>query len=90
MSPVESTAPARREDVHVREIDGELVILDSRNERMHSLNAVAAFIFEQVDGRRSEADIWHEVVAYFEVSPDVAEKDTRQCLVQLKELGLVI
>ena len=89
MSPAESIAPARRGDVHARQIDGELVILDSRNERMHSLNAVAAFIFEQIDGRRSEAEIWQELVACFEVSPDVAERDTRQCLLQLRELGLV-
>ena len=89
MSPAESIAPARRGDVHARQIDGELVILDSRNERMHSLNAVAAFIFEQIDGRRTEAEIWCEVVASFEVSPDVAERDTLQCLAQLRELGLV-
>lgn len=90
MSQADSRVPVRREDVHIREIEGELVILDSRNERMHSLNPAAAFIFERIDGRRSEADIWREVVDGFEVAPDVAEKDTRQCLAQLKDLGLVV
>ena len=82
-------APRRRDGLQVREIDGESVVLDTRNERMHNLNATAAFIFESVDGVRSVEQIWSELAESFEISLEIAERDTRNLLSQLRDLQLV-
>jgi hypothetical protein len=81
--------PRKRESLHVREIDGELVVLDPENERMHTLNPTAAFIFDAVDGQRTREEIWKRVAAHFEIDPDTAERDTREVLRQFSELELI-
>ena len=81
--------PRKRESLHVRDIEGETVVLDPENERMHTLNPTAAFIFDAVDGERTIEDIWKHVAAYFEIDPDVAERDTREVMRQFGELNLV-
>lgn len=81
--------PRKRDRLHVREIDGELVVLDPENERMHTLNPTAAFIFEAVDGQRTLEEIWKRVAAHFEIDAETAERDTREVLRQFSELGLV-
>jgi len=79
----------KRSGLQARRIDGETVILDSANERMHCLNATAAFIFEAVDGRRSVQQIWEELAESYQVSPQVAERDTLSLLEQLRDLGII-
>lgn len=81
--------PRRREGLHVREIDGETVILDLENERMHNLNVTAAFIFEEIDGSRTEKEIWEELASSFEIPLETAERDTRALLLQFRGLGLI-
>lgn len=82
-------APRRRPGLQVREIDGETVILDPAQEAMHSLNATAAFIFEAVDGQRSTAEICTELAESFQVPLEVAARDTRALLEQLRDLKLL-
>ena len=81
--------PRKGESLHVRDIEGETVVLDPENERMHTLNPTAAFIFEAVDGERTIEEIWKHVAAYFEIDPEIAERDTRAALRQFSELQLV-
>jgi len=81
--------PRRRDGLHVRDVDGETVILDIENQRMHNLNVTAAFIFDGIDGRRTEKEISEELASAFEIPIDVAERDTRALLVQFRELGLL-
>ena len=81
--------PRRRDGLHVRDVDGETVILDLENQRMHNLNVTAAFIFDGIDGRRTEKEISEELASAFEIPIDVAERDTRALLVQFRELGLL-
>ena len=81
--------PRRREGLHVREIDGETVILDLENQRMHNLNMTAAFIFDGIDGCRTESEIWEELATCFEIPLETAERDTRALLFQFRELGLL-
>jgi hypothetical protein len=90
MDPHRSAGPPRkREGLHVREIDGETVILDREGGLMHNLNATAAFVLGAIDGRRSEKEIWEALAESFEVSLETAEKDTRALLVQFHELGIL-
>lgn len=73
----------------MREIDGETVILDQENERMHSLNATAAFIFEEIDGHRSLKEICEDLAACFEITIERAAEDTQALVAQLRELKLL-
>ena len=91
MPPAESAlgVPRRKDGLHVREIDGETVILDAAGERMHTLNTTAAFIFASIDGRRTVKDIAEEVARNFEVDAALAESDTRDVVRRFAEEGLV-
>jgi hypothetical protein len=81
--------PRLREDLCVREIDGEAVVLDRKHERMHSFNLTAACIVQAIDGRRSAEDISRVLCERFEVEADAALHDTRQVIEQLGQLGLL-
>jgi hypothetical protein len=48
---------ARQSDLHVEEVGDDLVVYDHRTQAAHSLNAAAAYVWEQCDGARSAADI---------------------------------
>ena len=81
--------PSKREGLHVREIDGETVILDPSGGRMHNLNITAAFIFNEVDGQRTVEEISGAVANAFEIPVETAEKDPKLLLSELKSLGLL-
>jgi hypothetical protein len=87
--PNTSEVLKRRDGLHVREIDGETVILDQDKEQMHSLNPTAAFIFEEIDGRRTVDEICRALADSFNVSLEVAARDTRALVDQLRKLDLI-
>lgn len=82
--------PRRKEGLHVRELEGQTVVLDAEGERMHTLNQTAAFIFESIDGKRTVEEISHELAEAFDVSADVASEDTRKAVRQFEELRIVV
>jgi hypothetical protein len=47
----------RQEGLIVRELDGEILIYDSKNNRAHCLNQTAALVWKQCDGRKTAIDI---------------------------------
>jgi hypothetical protein len=48
---------ARQSDLHFEEVGDDLVVYDHRTQAAHSLNAAAAYVWEQCDGTRSAAEI---------------------------------
>ena len=66
------------------------MILDPVQSRLHNLNVTAAFIFNEVDGRRTAQEIGRELSERFDVPLDTAEKDTVSLLEKLRLVGLVI
>jgi len=56
---------------------------------MHNLNATAAFVLGAMDGRRSEKEIWEALAEAFDVSLEIAEKDTRALIAQFRELRIL-
>ena len=81
--------PRRRPDVVARVVDGELVVLDHRRNRVHQLNATARSIWDVCDGTRSPADIVGVVRAEFPDAPDSVVDDVHAALAQLREVGLL-
>jgi hypothetical protein len=56
---------------------------------IYTLNGVGAFIWELIDGERSLVDIQDEMVEEFEVSSEEAERDLRDFVYDLHELGAI-
>jgi hypothetical protein len=71
----------RREGLIVETLGDELLVYDSETGRAHSLNAVAAAVWEACDGVRSPAAIAEAVGAI--------EDDVWRALTQLDERGLL-
>lgn len=82
--------PRKKDGLHVREIEGQTVILDPGTNQMHTLNATAAFIFEAVDGARGVQEISRDLIERFEVDPGVAEADAARIIEKLTELQLLV
>lgn len=67
--------PARSPAVYTVEIDGEAVLLDEDERRLHHLNATAALVWQCIDGIASVAELAVEIsdeldVPYSEVLHD--------------------
>src|SRR3954453_914393 len=71
----------RREGLIVETLDEELLVYDSESTRAHSLNRVAAAVWEMSDGERDAVGIAEGVGA--------SEDDVWRALSQLEERGLL-
>ena len=78
-----------------RTIGGECVLVPLAErgadlDSIFNLNRVAAFIWEQLDGKRTAADLVAAVVARFEVERERAEADTLELLETLQEIRAIV
>src|SRR4051794_40910888 len=78
---MEQLPQGRREGLVVEKLDDELLVYDSERARAHSLNAVAAAVWELSDGERGAASI--------AAAAGVAEDDVWRALSQLEERRLL-
>ena len=86
---MESIGPRRREDLRTRQLGGEAIVLDRRQNQVHQLNSTARFVWTRLDGRMSVEGIADELIAEFGIDRETAERDLAQVLRQLAELGLL-
>jgi hypothetical protein len=56
---------------------------------IYNLNEVAAFIWEQLDGKKTLLDIRNMIIEEFEVSPKEAEEDLAEFVSELKEIEAI-
>ena len=82
--------PKRRSDLLVRSVEGDVVVLDRRDEKIHQLNATAAFIWECCDGKHSVVDIAKRLAEQFKVDLGVVEGDVAGAVLKLRDLGLLV
>jgi len=81
--------------VVTREIAGEMLLVPVRGElaqlqRLFSLNAVGAFIWQALDGNRDLAAIHHDLVERFEVTEDEARRDLAEYVESLRDAGVIV
>ena len=81
--------PVRHEDVHGTVLDGECVLLNLSTGRYYTLNAVGAFVWEHCTGTRSLAHILSCIAEHFDVTPNRAQSDGLDLVVQLCQEGLI-
>ena len=73
----------------VREVDGELLVLDTRANRIHQLNSTASLIWRRLrEGREPDA-IAAELAVEFDVDAVTALRDVTETLSQFRALELL-
>ena len=81
--------PRVREDLQYRELEDGGVLYDTAAERIHTLNATAAYIWNCCDGSHSLVDIAAELQRSLTIVPTTALQDVRQTISQFEQEGLL-
>lgn len=87
--PTEEDCPKRRSDLSVRLVDGETVVLDRREGRIHQFNHTASFIWEQCNGTQTIETIATQLTKAFAVDIETAAKDVKTVIAQFRQLHLL-
>jgi hypothetical protein len=93
MSVTEADIYRVSDEVVVREIEGEIIIvplsggLGDMEDALYSLNETGRSIWMRLDGQRSVSDIVSELTAEFEADHDEIEADVVGLLTELKSRG---
>jgi hypothetical protein len=78
-----------RADLGIEQIDGDLLILDKQNQKIHQLNSTASFIWAGLDEGQETVGIAEHIVELFGVSPETALRDVNGALQQFCALNLL-
>jgi hypothetical protein len=81
--------PKIRPNVTVQHVDDEILVLDLRSERIHQLNATAAWIFTQCNGKNSIESITRDFAEYFSLDPETAASDVASTIEQLNQVMVI-
>ncbi|HEY6263462.1 MAG TPA: PqqD family protein [Candidatus Acidoferrum sp.] len=73
-----------------REIDEATVIISPTDSVMHELNDTGSFLWKNIDGQRSAAELAELLAESYEVTPDVALNDTQALLEEMATRKLVV
>ncbi|PYU66534.1 MAG: hypothetical protein DMG49_21895 [Acidobacteria bacterium] len=73
-----------------REIDDETVIISPHDSVMHELNDTGSFLWKNIDGKKSAAELAVLLVENYEVTPDIALSDTQALLEEMSSRKLVV
>lgn len=81
--------PARRQGVIEETLDGQVLLYDTRTDRMHRLNETALLIWRHCDGTTSHRDIAASLTTTFEVDFETALDHVEETALVLAEAGLL-
>ena len=73
-----------------REIDDETVIISPNDSVMHELNDTGSFLWKNIDGKKSAAELAVLLAENYEVTPDIALSDTQALLEEMSSRKLVV
>lgn len=73
----------------VREVEGEILALDTQSNLIHQLNRTASFIWRKCETGAAVADIVCAYAAQYGVDADTAKKDVAETLDRLRSLNLL-
>jgi hypothetical protein len=73
-----------------REIDEATVIISPTDSVMHELNDTGSFLWKNIDGQRSAAELAGLLAESYEVAQDVALTDTQALLEEMTSRKLVV
>jgi hypothetical protein len=91
MGEASSKRYARDPDIVCRRVATEIILVPiRRNVRevgLYTLNEVAAFVWEKLDGKHRVGDLVQAVVEKFDVSEETARRDIDLLLAKLEKIG---
>ena len=73
-----------------REIDDETVIFSPNDSVMHELNDTGSFLWKNIDGKKSAAELAELLAENYEVTPDIALSDIQALLEEMSLRKLVV
>ena len=73
-----------------REIDDETIIISPNDSVMHELNDTGRFLWKNIDGTKSAAELAQLLVENYEVTPEIALSDTQALLEEMLSRKLVV
>src|SRR5947199_7713487 len=77
-------------DLAWREIDDATVIISPHDSVMHELNDTGSFLWRNIDGYRSAADLAALLAENYEVTLDIALTDTQSLLEEMASRTLLV
>lgn len=80
----------RPKDISAREMGDEVIVLDLQSSRYLSITGVGIRLFELLSQERSIEELVDTIASEYEVSPDVARRDTERFIEQLQASGLLM
>lgn len=88
------TVLTKREEIVSREIAGETILVPIRGklvdlQRIFSVNPVGAYIWRQLDGQKTLAEVRDGVLETFEAETQRAEADLREFIAELLVAELI-
>jgi hypothetical protein len=89
-----NTVYNKSDSIVSRKIADEFILVPIRQnvgdlESIYTLNETAARIWELIDGKMKVEEIKEKLIEEFEVSPEEAEKDIIEHIMQLKEIKAI-
>ena len=85
----EQFVPVRHGQVHTVEVDGQAVLLDEVNGRLHLLNATGTLVWACLDGESTMREIVADLSEGLGVPYKVALADTLAAVASLADEGLL-
>ena len=82
-------APRRADGLEIRSVPDGFVVYDPARDRLHFLNATAAFVLESCDGATPVADLPALVAAAFALEGEPAD-EVDDCVRRLLSEGLLV
>jgi len=79
----------RRDGLLVREVDGEILVLDAEADRIHQFNASASLIWRLHENGADAAEIASALAIEFDLDKYGADADVKAALEQFRALNLV-
>ncbi|MEI4828882.1 PqqD family protein [Bacillus sp. FJAT-53711] len=76
-------------NVNIVEIDNEWIIMDTENFTVTKVNAIGAYVLEEVRGQKEIEDIIRNISFSYDVDLNTARSDVLVFLEELKGIGLI-
>ena len=74
----------------VRNIGDGLVIMAPSGDTTHSLEDIGAFIWNQLDGKRTLKDVLDAILTDYDIDEETAQEDLTSFIAQMQTAGLIL
>ena len=79
----------RTSGILVREVDGEILLLDTESDQIHQLNSMASLIWRNLKEGASASEIARRLAEQFDVDETIALADVEDILGKLRALKVI-